>query len=148
MTSPIRVLLVEDNPADIELTREALGHKKLRIDLDVLTDGASALDYLMQDGEYANQALPDLIILDLNVPRVHGRDVLAEIKSTTRLKRIPVVVLTSSSAEIDVAQSYDLGANCFVNKPLDFDAFQNIVSSLEAFWFTVVRLPPADEGVR
>ena len=145
MSHPIKVLLVEDNPADVELTREALGTGKLHVDLDVVTDGAAALDYLNRTGSYRGQAAPNMIILDLNVPRVSGRDVLAFVKSNEHLKRVPIVILTSSAAETDVAQSYDLGANCYVTKPLDFGAFQNIVTSLETFWFTVVCLPTVDK---
>lgn len=145
MSHPIKVLLVEDNPADVELTLEALGSGKLRVDLDVVTDGAAALDYLNRTGSYRGQVAPNMIILDLNVPRVSGRDVLAFVKSNEHLKRVPIVILTSSAAETDVAQSYDLGANCYVTKPLDFGAFQNIVTSLETFWFTVVCLPTVDK---
>ncbi|RAH99759.1 hypothetical protein DLJ53_18515 [Acuticoccus sediminis] len=146
MTTPITILLLEDNPADIELTREALSHRKLLLNLEVVTDGSAALDFLMQRGAFADRPRPDLIILDLNVPRLSGKDVLAQIKSTEGLKRVPVVVLTSSAAEIDIVESYDLGANCYVNKPLDFSSFQEIVAALESFWFTVVRLPTAAEA--
>ena len=111
----------------------------------MVTDGAAALDYLNRTGSYRGQAAPNMIILDLNVPRVSGRDVLAFVKSNEHLKRVPIVILTSSAAETDVAQSYDLGANCYVTKPLDFGAFQNIVTSLETFWFTVVCLPTVDK---
>ncbi len=144
MTQPIKILLLEDNPADIELTSEALSHQKLRLKLDVVTDGSQALDYLHQRGAYADKPMPDLIILDLNVPRLSGKTVIADIKSTEGLKQIPIVVLTSSFADRDVIESYDLGANCYVNKPLDFASFQNIVASLETFWFTVVRLPTTE----
>ncbi|UOM34758.1 response regulator [Acuticoccus sp. I52.16.1] len=146
MTEPIKILLLEDNPADVELTREAFLNRKLRLTLDVVHDGNEALDYLHRRGVYVGRTLPDLVILDLNVPRVSGKSVIAEIKSTELLKRLPIVVLTSSSAETDVIESYDLGANCYVNKPLDFSSFEDIVVALESFWFTVVRLPTIEEA--
>lgn len=146
MSEPIRALLVEDNPADVELTEEALSQHKLYINLDVVVDGAEAVAYLRARGPERDLPYPDLIILDLNVPRIHGSDILSEIKSTPVLKRTPVVVLTSSSAETDIVKSYELGANCYVGKPLDFSSFQDIIASLENFWFTVVRLPHKVDG--
>lgn len=146
MSQPIRVLLVEDNPADVELTEEALAGQKLLVHLDVAIDGAEALAYLRSQGPGHHSPYPDLIILDLNVPRIHGTDILDEIKSTPTLRRTPVVVLTSSSAETDIVKSYELGANCYVHKPLDFSSFQDIIASLENFWFTVVKLPHKVDG--
>lgn len=133
---PIKVLLVEDNPGDADLTREALDDCRLLIDLTVATDGVAAMEQLKADH-------PDLILLDLNLPRKNGTEVLAEIRADPNLKHIPVVVLTSSTAERDVVKSYQLGANCYVTKPVDLQAFQTIISQTGGFWFTVVRLPPA-----
>ncbi len=141
MTTPIRVLLVEDNPGDADLTRETLLEGKLDVDIRVVVDGAQALDYLLHRPPYADVPLPDLILLDLNLPKLGGREVLAEIKKHEELRVIPVVVLTSSDAEFDIAGSYQLGANCYVTKPVGLEAFQAIVRSVENFWFTVVRLP-------
>jgi two-component system, chemotaxis family, response regulator Rcp1 len=141
MTTPIRVLLVEDNPADAHLTRDTLEQSKLWIQIAVTTDGEEALDYLLGRGKYAGVALPDLIVLDLNLPRLGGREVLAEMKRHEQLRGIPVVVLTSSDAEKDVVMSYKLGASCYVTKPVGLEAFQAIVKSIESFWFTVVKFP-------
>jgi len=138
----IHVLLVEDNPADADLTRETLETSKLRIELSVAVDGIQAMSMLRSRGAGAAGQYPDLILLDLNLPRMDGRQTLSEIKNDVALKHIPVVILTSSDAEKDVAQSYDLGANCYVTKPVDLRAFQNIVAAVEDFWFTVVKLPP------
>ncbi len=148
MTRPIRVLLVEDNPADADLTRETLEGSKLHVDLSVAKDGVQALAFLNRRGEFAQVPRPDLILLDLNLPKKDGRQVLSEIKANADLRGIPVVVLTSSDAEKDIAQSYALGANCYVTKPVDLRAFQTIVQAVEGFWFTVVRLPGAEsEGL-
>lgn len=141
---PIRVLLVEDNPADADLMQESLEASHLRLAFTRARDGVEAMDVLHRRGDFAGAARPDLILLDLNLPRKSGREVLEELKSAGSLKRIPVVVLTSSDAEGDIARSYDLGANCYVTKPLDLEAFQKIVRAVEGFWFTIVRLPPAD----
>ncbi len=141
MTAPIRVLFIEDNPADADLTQETLASGKLRVDVVWLTDGEQALDYLHGRPPYVDAPLPDLILLDLNLPKLDGRQVLTEIKRIDSVRRTPVVILTSSDAERDIAQSYDLGANCYVTKPVGLDAFQNIVRSVESFWFTVVKLP-------
>jgi len=141
MNAPIRVLLIEDNPADADLTQETLEASKLRVDVTWVADGEMALDYLHGRPPYAGARAPDLILLDLNLPRLDGRGVLAEIKRVDTMRRIPVVVLTSSDAERDIAQSYELGANCYVTKPVGLQAFQDIVRSVEAFWFTVVKLP-------
>lgn len=140
MTTPIRVLLVEDNPGDAYLTRDTLEQSKLLIQIAVTIDGEDALDYLLGRGNYVGIALPDLIVLDLNLPRLGGREVLAEMKRHEQLRGIPVVVLTSSDAERDVVMSYQLGASCYVTKPVDLEAFQAIVKSIESFWFTVVKL--------
>ena len=141
MTTPIHVLLVEDNPGDAYLTRDTLEQSKLLIQIAVTTDGEDALDYLLARGKHAGVTLPDLIVLDLHLPRLSGREVLAEMKRHERLRGIPVVVLTSSDAEKDVAMSYQLGASCYVTKPVGLEAFQAIVKSIESFWFTVVKLP-------
>jgi CheY-like chemotaxis protein len=141
MTSPIRVLLVEDNPGDADLTRETLQDGKLMVHIDVVTDGTRALDFLLRRPPFADAKPPDLILLDLNLPKMGGREVLAELSRHEALRVIPVVVLTSSEAEQDVAKSYELGANCFVTKPVGLEAFQAIVHAIESFWFTVVKLP-------
>lgn len=141
MSRPIRVLLVEDNPGDADLTRETLESGKLHVDITVAIDGAQALEMLLREGPYATAAKPDLILLDLNLPRLDGRQVLAVVKQREDLRAIPVVILTSSDAEHDIAGVYGLGANCYVTKPVGLTAFQEIVRSVEAFWFTVVKLP-------
>lgn len=140
MERPIHVLLVEDNPADIDLTRETLEMSTFRLDLSTALDGAEALDFLRQRIE-RREPPPDLILLDLNLPRKDGRATLAEIRATPELAHMPVVVLTSSEAEGDIVQSYQLGANCYVTKSVDFNAFRETLSSVENFWFTVVKLP-------
>lgn len=139
--TPIRVLLVEDNPGDAHLTRDTLEQSKLLVHITVTTDGEDALDYLLGRGNYVGVELPDLIVLDLNLPKLGGREVLAEMKQHEQLRGIPVVVLTSSDAERDVVMSYQLGASCYVTKPVGLEAFQAIVRSIESFWFTVVKLP-------
>ncbi|MBL0938440.1 MAG: response regulator [Gemmatimonadaceae bacterium] len=141
MSEAIRVLLVEDNPGDAELTRETLEAGKLHLEISVANDGVKALEFLERASRDPKQALPDVILLDLNLPKIDGRQVLAEIRRREPLKHIPVVVLTSSDAEQDVLQSYGLGANCYVTKPVGLESFQAIVRSIEAFWFTVVKLP-------
>lgn len=145
MSSDIKmaeILLVEDNPADVGLTREALHDAKVANNLQVVGDGVEALAYLRKEGKYANTAVPDLILLDLNLPKKDGRRVLAEIKADEKLKHIPVVVLTTSKSDEDVYRAYNLHANCYICKPVDFEQFMRIVRSLEDFWFTMVRLPP------
>ncbi|MBN2537069.1 response regulator [candidate division WOR-3 bacterium] len=139
---PARVLLVEDDPGDIELTRETLREGKVRVDLKEVRDGERALQYLRKQGEYRHALQPDLVILDLNLPRKDGRTVLSEMKADEELRKIPVVVLTTSSAEEDVVRSYGLGANCYVTKPLGLEEFSKIVKAIESFWLSVVRLPP------
>ncbi|WP_321493332.1 response regulator [uncultured Desulfobacter sp.] len=138
---PIEVLLVEDNPGDVRLTREALKEGKIDINLQVAQDGEEAMAYLRRQGRYAGTARPDLILLDLNMPKMGGREVLAEIKMDQDLKTIPVVVLTTSKAEEDILKTYELNANCFITKPVDFEQFIEIVKMIEQFWFTVVKLP-------
>ena len=139
---PIEVLLVEDDPGDVLMTREAFEDNKVRNRLTVVSDGAEALAYLRREGEYADAARPDLILLDLNLPRRDGREVLAEIKSDERLHQIPVVVLTTSQSEEDVLRSYQLHANAYVTKPVDFDRFIEVVRQIDDFFLSVVKLPP------
>jgi len=139
---PIEILLVEDNPGDVRLTREALHDAKVHNNLSVVGDGVEALEFLHRRGQYADAARPDVILLDLNLPRKDGREVLAEIKSDERLRRIPVVVLTTSQAEEDILRAYDLSANCYVTKPVDLDQFIKVVQSIDTFWFSIVVLPP------
>ena len=138
---PIEILLVEDNPGDVRLTQEALSEAKVRNNLAVAKDGVEALQYLRRETPFEDAARPDLILLDLNLPRKDGREVLAEIKADADLRRLPVVVLTTSSAEKDVLESYNLYANCYITKPVDLDQFVRIVSSIEDFWLTIVKLP-------
>jgi CheY-like chemotaxis protein len=141
MSAPIRVLLVEDNPGDADLTKETLESGKLHLHIEVVNDGAKAIDYLLGRPPYEARVTPDLILLDLNLPRVDGRGVLAAARADEALRAIPVVILTSSDAEQDIVKSYELGANCYVTKPVGIEAFQQIVRSVANFWFTVVRLP-------
>jgi len=141
MSRPIRVLLVEDNPGDADLTKETLEDCRLHVEIDIAIDGAEALDRLFRRPPYVGVELPDLIFLDLNLPKMSGCEVLAQIKQHLLLRAIPVVILTSSDAEQDVVKSYELGTNCYVTKPVGLEAFQAIVRSVEGFWFTVVKLP-------
>jgi CheY-like chemotaxis protein len=138
---PIDILLVEDDPGDVLITREALDHSKVTNTLATVGDGVEAIAYLRREGPYAGATRPDLILLDLNLPRRDGREVLEEIKSDPDLRRIPVVVLTTSGAEEDILRSYDLHANAFVTKPVDFERFVDVVRQVDDFFFTVVRLP-------
>lgn len=138
---PAEFLLVEDNPGDVRLTREALRECKMSNNLSVVGDGVEALAFLRREGQYADAPRPDVILLDLNLPRKGGREVLAEIKADPQLRRIPVVVITSSEAEQDVVASYDLHVNCYVNKPVDLDQFIKVVRSISTFWLTIVKLP-------
>jgi two-component system, chemotaxis family, response regulator Rcp1 len=140
--STAEILLVEDNPADVRLTMEALKECKIINRLNVVEDGVDALDFLRRQGRYADAPRPDLILLDLNLPRKDGREVLAEIKSDERLRLIPTVVLTTSSADEDLLKAYGLHANCYVTKPVDFGRFIEVVQRLEEFWFSIVKLPP------
>ncbi len=141
MTGPIHVLLVEDNPGDADLTKETLEMSKVHLQISVVTDGTEALAYLRRQPPFAGAERPELILLDLNLPRMSGRELLAEIKRDPALGAIPVVILTSSDAEQDIVKSYQLGANCYVTKPVGLEAFQAIVRSVEHFWLTVVKLP-------
>ncbi len=137
----INVLLVEDDPGDVLITREAFAENKVRNNLSVVNDGVNALRYLNKEDEYADAPRPDLILLDLNLPRVDGHEVLARIKSDQELQRIPVVVLTTSDAEEDVLRSYELHANAYVTKPVDFERFLSVVRQIDDFFVTVVKLP-------
>ena len=144
---PIEIMLVEDNPGDARLAVEALKDSKIHNNLYHVKDGVEAIDFLRQRGEYAGVPVPDLILLDLNLPRKDGREVLEEIKEDDELKLVPVVVLTTSEAERDLVRSYDLHANAYVVKPLDLDRFIEVVQAIEDFWFAIVKLPPkAEEG--
>ena len=138
---PVHVLLVEDSEADIRLTLEAMKDAKVFNTLHVVRDGEEAIDFLRQTGKHEGVPRPDLIILDLNLPRKNGKEVLADIKSDESLKTIPVAVLTTSSAERDIIESYNLGANCYLTKPVDLQQFLNVVSQIEEFWLSIVRLP-------
>jgi CheY-like chemotaxis protein len=140
--TPIDILLVEDNPGDERLTREALKEGKVYSNLHWAKDGVEAMDFLNRRGKYSEAPRPDIILLDLNLPKKDGREVLQEIKSTEHLKRIPVVILTTSKAEEDVLRTYNLHANCYVTKPVDLEKFIVVVKSIDVFWLTVVTLPP------
>jgi two-component system, chemotaxis family, response regulator Rcp1 len=137
----VEILLVEDNPGDVRLTIEALKEGRLINHVSVAEDGVEALAFLRQEGRYADEPRPDLILLDLNLPKKDGREVLTEIKADPALRHIPVVVLTTSTAEQDVLRTYDLHANCYINKPVDFEQFIEVVKSVGDFWFSVVILP-------
>jgi chemotaxis family two-component system response regulator Rcp1 len=142
----IEILLVEDNPGDVRLTREALIDGKVLNNLHVADDGVDALEFLRQEGKYAHAVRPDIILLDLNLPRMDGREFLAIIKTDPDFRRIPVVILTTSKDEEDIFASYDLHANCFITKPVDLNQFFAVVRSVEDFWFSLVRLPPNGTG--
>lgn len=142
---PADFLLVEDNPGDVRLTQEALKNHKVKNNLHVVTDGEEAMDFLRRRGEHQNAPRPDIILLDLNLPKKDGREVLAEIKSDPDLKTIPVVVITSSEAEQDIVKSYNLNANCYVTKPVDLDQFIKVVQSVNEFWLTIVKLPSSSK---
>jgi len=142
---PIEILLVEDNPGDVRLTQEAMRDAKVLNRLNVVPDGVTALEYLRKESRYANAVRPDVILLDLNLPRMDGRELLAIIKGDNNLKRIPVVVLTTSAAEEDVLRAYNLHANCYVTKPVELDQFIEVVKSIDSFWFSIVNLPPNGE---
>lgn len=142
---PIEILLVEDNPGDARLAVEALKDSKLRNNLHHVKDGVEAMEYLHRQNLYVDVPPPDLILLDLNLPRKDGREVLAEIKEDPDLRLVPVVVMSTSAAERDLIKSYDLHANAYVVKPIDLDRFVEIVQSIESFWFTIVKLPPRDD---
>lgn len=138
---PINILLVEDNPGDIRLTKEVLKDGKIKNVLSVVMDGEDALLYLKKQGNYTNVLTPDIILLDLNLPKKDGREVLAEIKSDPDLMMIPVIILTTSSAEQDILNTYAHYANCYITKPVDFNQFINVIRSIENFWLTIVKLP-------
>jgi CheY-like chemotaxis protein len=140
------MLLVEDNPGDVRLIVETLAENRVYNTLNVVTDGAEALAYLRQEGQYADAKRPDLILLDLNLPRLSGHEVLAEIKKDEGLRRIPVIVLTTSEQGHDIVRSYDQHANCFITKPVDFDQYVKVIHSIENFWFSIVKLPGEQTG--
>jgi CheY-like chemotaxis protein len=140
---PIEILLVEDSLGDIRLTLEVLKESKIANRVSVARDGVEAMNFLRHQAPYANEPRPDLLLLDLNLPRKDGRETLAEIKADADLRRIPVVVLTTSDAEADILKAYDLHANCYITKPVDLDQFIRVVRSIEDFWLTIVKLPPA-----
>jgi chemotaxis family two-component system response regulator Rcp1 len=138
---PAKILLVEDNPGDARLTLEAFKERKMINHFVVIRDGVEALSYLRQEGQYATAETPDLILLDLNLPKMDGRQVLAKIKSDEKLRKIPVVVLTTSASEDDISQAYNSHANCYITKPVDLEQFMKVVQSIENFWFSLVKLP-------
>lgn len=138
---PVRILLVDDDPVDVRLTREALRESKVQATVEAVYDGMEALAYLRREGKYTQAERPDLILLDLNMPKKDGREVLNEIKTDPSLRRIPVVILTTSGADEDVLRTYDLGANAYVVKPVNLQQLITVVQSIEDFWFTIVRLP-------
>lgn len=139
---PVEILLVEDNPGDVRLTQEALKEGKVRNNLNVVANGAEAMAYLRQQGQFRDASRPDIVLLDLNLPKKNGCEVLAEIKQDSDLKRIPVVILTTSQADEDVLKSYNLHANCYIVKPVDLDQFIQVVQSIEDFWLSIIKLPP------
>jgi two-component system response regulator len=139
---PIEILLVEDNPGDARLTQEVLKDSKIRNNLHIVADGVEAMAFLRREGQYASAPRPDIILLDLNLPRMDGREVLKAIKADESLRRIPIVIMTTSDDEHDILAAYDLYANCYITKPVDFQRFIEIVKTIENFWFSIVRLPP------
>ena len=139
---PVEILLVEDNPGDVRLTQEAMKDAKFLNEVRAVTDGEEAMAFLRHEGSYLHAPRPDLVLLDLNLPKKDGREVLAEMKADAGLRRIPVVILTSSSAEQDILRTYDLHANCYVTKPVDLDQFVKVIKTIEEFWLAVVKLPP------
>jgi CheY-like chemotaxis protein len=140
----VEILLIEDNPGDVRLTVEALKESKIINNLNVVDDGIEALSYLQKEGIYKDKPRPDLIILDLNLPKKDGREVLGEIKSEDSLKQIPIVILTTSEAEEDIIKSYELHANCYITKPVNMEQFIKVVKSVGDFWFSIVKLPPGE----
>lgn len=141
----IDILMVEDNPDDVTLTTEALKETKIAVNLNVVENGIQAIQYLKKENEYKDVVRPDLILLDLNLPKMDGREVLSELKSSKSIRNIPVVVLTTSMAEEDIMQAYELQANCYITKPIDLNQFERVVRSIEEFWFTIVKLPPKND---
>ncbi|MGB9004801.1 MAG: response regulator [Candidatus Aminicenantales bacterium] len=142
LVRPIEILLVEDNPGDADLTREAMENSKMYLTMHVVGDGVEAMAFLRRRGKYADAPRPDIVLLDLNLPRMNGKEVLAEIKADQDLKRIPVVILTISKDEEDILRSYDLHANCYITKPIDLSQFIKVVQAIEDFWLSIVKLPP------
>ena len=143
-TRPVDILLVEDNPGDVRLTKEALRDAKVLNEIYVARDGVEAMEFMYHKGSFAKAPVPDLILLDLNLPRKDGREVLAEIKKDPKLKHIPIVVLTTSKADEDIIKTYNLHANAYITKPVDLNRFVEIMHALEEFWFTIVKLPPKE----
>ncbi|QGR00369.1 response regulator [Paenibacillus psychroresistens] len=141
LSSDVEILLVEDNPGDIRLIVEVLKDGKIKNNLSVVEDGEQALAYLLREGIYTDAIVPDIILLDLNLPKINGTEVLAEIKKHPLLKHIPVIILTTSEAEQDILRAYDLHANCYITKPVNLDQFLNVVRSIEEFWLTIVKIP-------
>jgi len=141
---PIQVLLVDDNPGDVRLTQEAFKDAKVHLEMHVAFDGMEAMEFLNREGRFAESPRPDLILLDLNLPRKDGREVLADIKNDPSLKMIPVVILTTSASDVDIERSYLLHANCYISKPVDLDGFLTVVRSIDNFWLSVVKLPPTE----
>ena len=139
---PIEVLLIEDDPADIDLTLEVMEKGKLKIKMNVVEDGVKAWEYLRKEGKHKDSVRPDLILLDLNMPRKDGREFLEEIKNDEKFKSIPIVVLTTSRADEDIVKTYMLGASCYITKPVGLEQFKKVVESIEDFWFTIVKFPP------
>jgi two-component system response regulator len=140
--NPVEILLIEDNPGDVRLTIEALKESKIINNLNIVYDGIEAMEYLTKQGKFKDKPRPELILLDLNLPKKDGREVLAEIKANDKLKRIPVVILTTSEADEDILRTYQLHANCYITKPVNMDQFIKVVKSVGDFWFSIVRLPP------
>jgi len=141
-----QVLLVDDNPGDVRLTQEAFKDAKVRLEMHVAGDGAEAMEFLHRRGRFASSPRPDLILLDLNLPRMDGREVLAQIKNHPTLKLIPVVILTTSASDADIERSYLLHANCYISKPVDLEGFLTVVRSVDDFWLSIVKLPPAEKA--
>jgi chemotaxis family two-component system response regulator Rcp1 len=139
---PVEILLAEDHPGDAKLTKKAFDQGNILNNLHIVSDGVEAIQFLRQEGEYSEKPRPDLVLLDLNMPRKDGWEVLEEIKEDSELRRIPVIVLTSSDAEEDVVKSYELQANAYLTKPVDFEGFMDVVRSFEEFWLSVVKMPP------
>jgi CheY-like chemotaxis protein len=147
-TRPIEILLVEDNPGDIELTQEAFAESKIYNNIHAVNDGVEALDFLRKKGKFATAVTPDVILLDLNMPRMDGKEVLEIVKNDAALRLIPIVILTSSEAEKDIVRSYKLHANCYINKPVDLECFLEVVRAIEDFWLSVVKLPSEERKKR
>lgn len=140
-TKPVEVLLVEDNPGDVRLTQEAFKDGRMLVNLNIAMDGVEAMDFLHRRGKYGSAVRPDLILLDLNLPKKNGREVLAEIKADPELRRLPVIVMTTSKAEQDIHRAYNLNANCYITKPVELEEFLQVVRSIEDFWLSIVTLP-------